>query len=45
MLFLQDHGVTTACAVRIFKSYGAEAIRIITSNPYRLARDIIGPER
>jgi hypothetical protein len=37
-----DHGVSTVCAVRIFKNYGAEAITIITDNPYRLARDIRG---
>jgi exodeoxyribonuclease V alpha subunit len=29
-------------AVRIFKTYGADAIRLISENPYRLARDIRG---
>src|SRR5512147_1024493 len=29
-------------AVRIFKTYGADAIRVISENPYRLARDIRG---
>jgi exodeoxyribonuclease V alpha subunit len=28
--------------VRIFKTYGADAIRLISENPYRLARDIRG---
>ncbi|MGE5714594.1 MAG: helix-hairpin-helix domain-containing protein [Betaproteobacteria bacterium] len=28
--------------VRIFKSYGADAIRVCSENPYRLARDIRG---
>jgi exodeoxyribonuclease V alpha subunit len=28
--------------VRIFKTYGADAIRVISENPYRLARDIRG---
>jgi Helix-hairpin-helix containing domain len=32
----------TARAVRIFKTYGAEAIQVMTENPYRLARDIRG---
>ena len=28
--------------MRIFKTYGADAIRLISENPYRLARDIRG---
>src|SRR6267143_7339 len=42
MLFLHAHGVGTARAVRIFKTYGAEAIQVMSENPYRLARDIRG---
>jgi exodeoxyribonuclease V alpha subunit len=42
MVFLHDHGMGTARAVRIFKTYGPDALRIITANPYRLARDIRG---
>jgi exodeoxyribonuclease V alpha subunit len=42
MVFLHSHGVGTARAVRIFKTYGADAIQIMTENPYRLARDIRG---
>src|ERR1700731_4869301 len=42
MVFLHSHGVGTARAVRIFKTYGADAIRVMTENPYRLARDIRG---
>jgi exodeoxyribonuclease V alpha subunit len=42
MVFLQSHGVGTARAVRIFKTYGADAIPLVTENPYRLARDIRG---
>jgi exodeoxyribonuclease V alpha subunit len=42
MLFLHSHGVGTSRAVRIFKTYGADAIQLITENPYRLARDIRG---
>jgi exodeoxyribonuclease V alpha subunit len=40
MIFLHSHGVGTSRAVRIFKTYGADAIRLISENPYRLARDI-----
>jgi exodeoxyribonuclease V alpha subunit len=42
MIFLHSHGVGTARAVRIFKTYGADAIQVMTENPYRLARDIRG---
>ncbi len=42
MLFLHAHGVGTSRAVRIYKTYGAEAVAIISENPYRLARDIRG---
>src|SRR5947209_2598637 len=42
MVFLPSHGVGTARAVRIFKTYGADAIQVMTENPYRLARDIRG---
>src|SRR5690242_14620416 len=42
MLFLHAHGVGTSRAVRIFKTYGADAVQLISENPYRLARDIRG---
>ena len=42
MVFLHSHAVSTARAVRIFKTYGADAIQVMTDNPYRLARDIRG---
>ncbi len=42
MVFLQSHGVGTARAVRIYKTYGADAIHLVSENPYRLARDIKG---
>lgn len=42
MVFLHDHGVGTARAVRIYKTYGADAVQVMTENPYRLARDIRG---
>jgi exodeoxyribonuclease V alpha subunit len=42
MIFLHSHGVSTARAVRIYKTYGADAVQVMTENPYRLARDIRG---
>ncbi|KXV49872.1 MULTISPECIES: SF1B family DNA helicase RecD2 [Acetobacteraceae] len=42
MLFLHSNGVGTSRAVRIFKTYGQEAVKLISENPYRLARDIRG---
>ena len=42
MLFLHAKGVGTSRAVRIYKTYGTDAVQIITENPYRLARDIRG---
>ena len=34
MVFLHSHGVGPARAVRIFKTYGADAIQVMTENPY-----------
>ncbi|MGV4878730.1 SF1B family DNA helicase RecD2, partial [Acetobacter indonesiensis] len=42
MLFLHSNGVGTSRAVRIFKTYGQDAVRLISENPYRLAKDIRG---
>jgi exodeoxyribonuclease V alpha subunit len=42
MVFLHGHGVGTARAVRIYKTYGADAVQVMSENPYRLARDIRG---
>ena len=40
MLFLHSHGVSTSRAVRIFKTYGEQAIEKVRENPYMLAKDI-----
>ena len=45
MIFLHSHGVGTSRAVRIFKTYGADAIRLISENPYRLARSAASASR
>lgn len=42
MVFLHSHGVGTSRAVRIYKTYGEEAIETVRANPYTLARDIQG---
>ena len=42
MLFLHSHGVSTSRAVRIFKTYGEQAIEKVSSDPYALAKDIYG---
>jgi exodeoxyribonuclease V alpha subunit len=42
MVFLQSHGVGTARAVRIYKTYGDQAVETVRANPYRLATDIWG---
>ena len=42
MVFLHERVVGTARAVRIFRTYGANAVEVMTENPYWLARDIRG---
>lgn len=42
MLFLHSHGVSTSRAVRIYKTYGEDAIERVRTNPYTLAKDIHG---
>jgi len=42
MLFLTEHGITSGRAVRIYRTYGHEAIAKIKENPYQLADDIRG---
>jgi exodeoxyribonuclease V alpha subunit len=42
MLFLHSHGISTNLAVKIYKQYGDEALNVVQTDPYRLARDIFG---
>ena len=42
MVFLASNNVSTAKAVRIYKTYGKKAVPIVSENPYRLARDVPG---
>jgi exodeoxyribonuclease V alpha subunit len=39
MVFLHSHGVGAARAVRIYKTYGVDAVQVMSENPYRLARE------
>ncbi|KJV57254.1 helix-hairpin-helix motif family protein [Orientia chuto str. Dubai] len=42
MLFIHNYNIGASKAVKIYKAYGAEAINIIKSNPYKLVSDIKG---
>ena len=42
MLFLQSHNVSTGLAVKIYKQYGDDAVEIVKTDPYRLAREVYG---
>jgi exodeoxyribonuclease V alpha subunit len=42
MVFLHSQGVSTSRAVRIYKTYGEQAIERVRADPYTLARDIHG---
>jgi len=42
MVFLQSHGLGTAHAVRIYKTYGDRALDFVKANPYRIADDVWG---
>lgn len=42
MIFLQQFGITTALAVKIFEKYGQRMYEILQNNPYQLADDIHG---
>ena len=42
MIFLQQYGVSTAYAAKIYRQYGKDSIDNVKENPYRLAEDIWG---
>lgn len=42
MLFLQNYGISTLFAVKIFKTYGNDSISTVSKNPYQLSKDIYG---
>lgn len=39
MVFLHSNGVGTECAVRIYKTYGADVVQVMSENAYRLELD------
>ena len=42
MLFLQDHGVSTSFAAKIYRQYGNESLDKMKENPFQMADDIWG---
>ena len=42
MIFLQGHGVRPLWAVKIYKAFGDDSIKVVREDPYRLAREING---
>ncbi|WP_181699782.1 SF1B family DNA helicase RecD2 [Chthonobacter albigriseus] len=42
MIAFQEKGVGTARAVRIWRHFGPEAVKVIEEDPYRLAREVRG---
>ncbi len=42
MSLLQSHGITPSLAIRIYRHYGADAVAIVQSEPYRLADEVFG---
>lgn len=42
MLFLQQYGINTHLAVKIYNAYGARIYSVLTENPYQMAEDIEG---
>jgi len=42
MVFLHSHEVGTACAMRIYKQYGDQAVTVVRENPYRLCHEVWG---
>ena len=42
MIFLQQYGISTTLAVKIYNTYGQEIYGILKENPYRMADDVDG---
>lgn len=42
MIFLQQYGISTTLAVKIYNTYGQEIYGILKENPYRMADDVEG---
>lgn len=42
MVFLQSYGVTPTYAIKIFKKFGNDTVKMVKDNPYRLCDEISG---
>ena len=42
IIFLQEHGVSTTIATKVYHQYGERSFRVLKSNPYQLCLDIWG---
>ena len=42
MIFLQQYGINTTLAVKIYNTYGQQIYSVIKENPYKMAEDIDG---
>src|SRR5206468_528394 len=42
MVFLHSHGVGASRVMRIYRTYGPNALALVRANPYRLAADVWG---
>jgi len=42
LLFLASHGVAAGVAMKVARRYGATALEVVRSNPYRLAEEVVG---
>jgi exodeoxyribonuclease V alpha subunit len=42
IMFLQEHGVSTSLATKIYRQYGDRAFTVLKTNPYQLSLDISG---
>ncbi len=42
LVYLQEHGLGAAHALKVYKQFGSETVEVVRSNPYRLAEDVFG---
>ncbi|MCX8023139.1 MAG: ATP-dependent RecD-like DNA helicase [Syntrophorhabdaceae bacterium] len=42
MVFLQGHGISPTYAMKIYRQYGKDSVKVVKENPFRLAMDIFG---
>jgi len=40
IVFLQEHGLGAAHALRVYKQFGSDTVEIVRNNPYRLAEEV-----